>query len=218
MSPSNLWDVLSALAWPVVLAALLFFYRHKLTELVDAFTAKFQTASHIKLGTVELKGPLVDPSEEGGVSAGDGLPFDGNEYSRVRATKKDMDARDAIYDSTRSLMLAHRIRPSKNPGQKYDISIFLVRKFSKNQTTARFNDVDHVEYYLGKWFGGKAYGSKYVVRTSDNGFAMTTSAYGSPLCVAKIHFHDGTMAETSRYLDFEMAPVFGEREENGEKT
>lgn len=42
------------------------------------------------------------------------------------------------------------------------------------------------------------------MRTPDNGFAMTTSEYGSPLCVAKIHFHDGEVAENYRNLDFEI--------------
>jgi hypothetical protein len=33
--------------------------------------------------------------------------------------------------------------------------------------------------------------------------------YGSCLCVAEIEFHDGTTIEVDRYLDVEMAPLFG---------
>lgn len=204
MEGSNFWDVLSALAWPAAIAALFLFYRSNLTRLIDAFTSKFERAADIKLGSIELKGARLDPSPDAPEVA-----IDGNDYSREKASEADRSERDKLYNATRSLMLVHRIRPSEKKGQEFDISIFLVRKVSKDNTTARFNDVDYVEYYLGRWFGGKPHGSKFVVRTPDNGFAMTTSAFGSPLCVAKIHFHDGKVAETYRYLDFEMKEVFG---------
>lgn len=204
MEGSNFWDVLSAMAWPAAIAALFVFYRPNLTRLIDAFTAKFERAADIKLGSIELKGARLDPSPNAPEVA-----IDGNAYSREKASETDRSKRDKLYNSTRSLMLVHRIRPSAKQGQEFDISVFLVRKESEDNTTARFNDVDFVEYYLGRWFGGKPHGSKFVVRTPDNGFAMTTSAYGSPLCVAKIHFHDGEVAETYRYLDFEMQAVFG---------
>lgn len=204
MEGSNFWDVLSALAWPGAIAALFLFYRSHLTRLIDAFISKFERAADIKLGSIELKGARLDPSPEAPEVA-----IDGNRYSRVKAEETDRTERDKLYNATRSLMLVHRIRPSEKKGQEFDISIFLARKTSKDNTTAHFDDVDFVEYYLGRWFGGKPHGSKFVVRTPDNGFAMTTSAYGSPLCVAKIHFRDGTVAETYRYLDFEMKEVFG---------
>lgn len=204
---TNFWDVLSAFAWPGTLGILLIIYRSKLTQLVDAFTKKFERASEIKLGNIELKGPILDPTSTK-------VPLDGNDYSREAATSDDFKRRNDIYENTRSLMLAHRIRPSKKAGQKFDISVFLVRKTSKHSVTARLNDVDFVEYYFGGYFGEKPHGSKFIVRTSDNGFAVSTSAYGSPLCVAKIHFHDGVIAETYRYLDFEMESVFVQQNVN----
>ena len=105
-------------------------------------------------------------------------------------------------------MLTHRIRPSKKEGQEFDISIFLIRKPSKIIQSAKFKDVEYVEYYLGKYFGGKPRGAKFIVKNPSNGFAMTTSAYGPPLCIAKIHFRDGNIAETYRFLDFEMQGAF----------
>lgn len=204
MEGSNFWDVLSALAWPTAIAALFVFYRSNLTRLIDAFTSKFERSADIKIGNIELKGARLDPSPD----APD-VSIDGNDYSKIKATETERTQRDGQYNKTRSLMLVHRIRPSEKKGQEFDISIFLVRKTSKDNKTARFNDVDFVEYYLGRWFGDKPNGSKFVVRTPDNGFAMTTSAYGSPLCIAKIHFHDGEIVEAHRYLDFEMKEVFG---------
>ena len=204
MEGTNYWDVLTALAWPLAIAGLFVYYRSNLTQLIDAFTAKFEHAADIKIGNIELKGARLDPS-----SGAPDVSIDGNDYSKITATPADRAARDDQYNRTRSLMLVHRIRPSEKKGQAFDISIFLVRKTSKDNKTARFNDVDYVEYYLGRWFGDKPNGSRYVVRTSENGFAMTTSAFGSPLCIAKIHFHDGEVVETYRYLDFEMQEDFG---------
>ena len=203
MEGSNFWDVFSAFAWPITIAGIFLLYRSHLTRLIDAFTSKFERASDIRLGNIELKGALLDPSPD----ASD-IVIDSNDYSKVKATETERNERDELYKKTRSLMLVHRISPSEKEGQKFDISIFLNRKQSRENTTADFNDVDHVEYYLGHRFGGRPNGSKFVVKTPVNGFAMTTSAYGSPLCVAKIHFKDGHVAETYRYLDFEMAEVF----------
>lgn len=207
MTTSNFWDLLAAATWPAAIVLLLVFYRGHLSRLIEAFTEKFETATEVKLGTIELKSVVLDVGELPDVS------IEGNDYSRRAATQAERDARYDIYNKTRSLMLAHRIRPSPKKGQKFDISIFLVRKTSKHNTTGRFNDIAFVEYYLGHYFGQKPHGDTFVVRTPENGFAMTTSAYGSPLCVARIHFHDGEVAETSRYLDFEMAQVFGQSPE-----
>ena len=38
---------------------------------------------------------------------------------------------------------------------------------------------------------------------------MSAKMYGTFLCVATITFQDGTEVEVDRYLDVEMAPVFG---------
>ena len=200
------------MAWPILIGTVFFFYRPNLTRLIDAFTAKFENADDIKVGSIELKGARMDPTSDGQISIVGDVAIDGNDYATQAASLADRERRNELYDKTRSLMLAHRIRPSRKKGQTFDISIFLVRKSSKELTTARFQDVSYVEYYFGKMFGEKPNGGKFIVRTPDNGFAMTTSAYGSPLCVAKIHFQDGEVAETYRYLDFEMAEVFGSRD------
>jgi len=66
-----------------------------------------------------------------------------------------------------------------------------------------------VTYFFGdKWGKGK-YGSKFVVSSGNDQFAMTAQMYGSCLCVATIRFNDGIEIDVDRYLDVEMAPVFG---------
>ena len=57
--------------------------------------------------------------------------------------------------------------------------------------------------------GGGRHGSKFVVTSGNDQFAMTAQMYGSCLCLAEIEFHDGARVEIERYLDVEMAPVFG---------
>ena len=182
-----------------------------MTSLVDAFSNKFENASEIKVGSIELKGPIVDPSTNSFLNLDTNIPIEGNDYSKVKASVEEERARGQIYKDTRGLMLTHRIKPSKKKGQVFDISIFLIQKASKSNPPAKFQDVKFVEYYLGSMFGGGPNGSKFIVKETSNGFAMTTSAYGPPLCIAKIHFKDGEVAEASRFLDFEMQAVFGER-------
>ena len=181
MDGSNFWDVLAAFAWPAAFGALLVIYRSNFTQVIDALTVKFERASEIKFGSIELKGAVLDPSPDGDAPSENGIAIDGNDYSREKATPAEQHQRDEIYNKTRSLMLVHRIRPSQKKGQEFDISIFLARKTSKDFETARFSHIDYVEYYLGSFFGGKPRGSKFIVRAPDSGFAMTTSAYGSPL-------------------------------------
>ncbi len=208
MNGSNIYDLVSAFAWPAALILVAVIYKSKFSRLAEAFVQKFENAKDVKLGSIELKGPIVDPATSDFCDPNDNVPITGNGYEKIAASKEERESRDAAYRSTKNLMLAHRIRPSSKEKQKFDISLFLVRKESKHAKTASYKDVVFVEYYLGSYFGEKPNGSKYLVKNPDNGFAMTISAYGSPLCIATIHFVDGTITETSRFLDFEMGAVF----------
>ena len=89
--------------------------------------------------------------------------------------------------------------------------MFLTRKVRKGILNAEFSDVEAVEYYFGEHFGRREFGDIYHVTSPENGFAMTTSAYGEPLCVARILFKNGETGITSRYIDFEMSGAFSKR-------
>lgn len=198
---SNFWDFLVALSWPVGLLFVLCILNDDIKRIAKAFAFQLEKATELKLfGGLELKGPRVDPGP---------IEIPGNDVVRTRADPQKYQDRNLLYNNTRHLMLVHRIRPSTVLGQEFDISVFLVRKTRRGYDTAEFHDVKFVEYYFGEYFGKKPHGDIYRVSKPENGFAMTTSAYGGALCVATIFFTDGQTAKASRFLDFEMSGAFG---------
>lgn len=74
-------------------------------------------AADTKLGSIELKGARLYSSPDEPEVA-----IDGNHYSREKAGEADRSGRDKLYNTTRSLMLVHRIRPSEKTGQEFDTS------------------------------------------------------------------------------------------------
>lgn len=199
---SNHWDFLSSLAWPVTISLMLLLFFGNIGRVLTALANQLEKATELKLfGSLELKGPRVDPGAAE-------IEIEGNIVTKRKATEEEFNKRNNIYDSSRHLMLVHRIKPSTVPGQKFDISVFLSRKVRKGKQAAEFQEVEYVEYYFGEYFGRKPHGDVYTVKNSENGFAMTTSSYGGAICVATIRFKDGHVAIVSRFIDFEMQGAF----------
>jgi hypothetical protein len=201
----NIWTFASALAWPIAIAGGAWIYKDMLSDISSSLVLKFKSATKVKIGALELEGeyfpPKGEPRKIGNLA--------GNGRWEFPADKDDLSDREKMYSSSRYLMLCHKIAPSNSRGQKYDISVFLVRKSRRNtEPAAKFEDVESVTYYIGKFFGEGENGSKFVVSESANGFAMKTSAYGEPLCVAQIKFKDGGTSQQYRFLDFSMGEVF----------
>ena len=196
----NIWSLLSALPWPVAVVGIAYNFRKQLSEIAESLVEKFKRATKVKIGALELEGQYFDPKGS--------AKIDGNIRSEIAASKEENDQRENIYKNSRYLMLAHKIAPSLEKGQKFDVSIFLVRKTRSGVNAANFDDVEEVSYYLGSYFGQSKYGSKFVIRDPTNGFAMKTSAYGQALCIAEIKFRDGKKAEQYRFLDFSMGEIF----------
>lgn len=204
---SNAWDAIVGLAWPFLIGGTVWWFRDEIRRVLVAISEKLESASELKLGGLELKGPPTDKFQE--------LEFSGGrDYRREAATEQDELHRQRVYEDSRYFMLTHRIRPSKVKGQEFDISIYITKKVAARvDRYSRYElvDIDRVEYYFGRYFGDKPHGSKFVVRNATDGFAITTSSYGPPLCVANVFFKDGHTCELSRYLDFEMRSVFPRR-------
>ncbi len=204
---SNAWDAIVGLAWPFLIGGSVWWFRDEIRHLLNALSEKLESASELKLGGLELKGPPTDKFQE--------LEFSGGrDYKREVATEQDERDRQQVYKDSRYFMLTHRIRPSKVKGQEFDISIYLTKKITERvDQHSRYElvDIEKVEYYLGRFFGDKPHGSKFVVRNAKDGFAITTSSYGPPLCIAHVTFKDGHRCELRRYLDFEMRSVFPRR-------
>ena len=114
------------------------------------------------------------------------------------------DTREAIYDNTNDLMLAHEYRRSQEPGQVFDIFIYLVRHESNTTEPATFgfDEVDYVEFYFGDGWDNQV----FTVKNTGGSLGIRTHAFGVFLAICRINFKDGRDPEVIyRYIDFEMA-------------
>ncbi len=175
--------------------------RPQLRQLVDALTQRIEAGSSFKAGPLEV-GELrkldyvapaeVEPPAQLAATPPKALP-PGPQLAVDWATE-----RDELYRACRGVFLAHLISPSEEPGQRFDIFIFLVRHKSDD-----FSDVDSAEFFFGHYWGNR------VFREANEGgpIGVSTAAYGPFLCTCRVHFRDGHTALMSRYIDFEMERV-----------
>jgi len=187
------WNSLPTLIWAAALVLALLVFRRELQLFFQMLNRRIRLGASLKLGSVEIGQAYVDPSQ-GTVSGG-----------FVRVARKDSDGRrhaerENYYQPNRLLMLVHRIVPSDQPRQLYDILIYLVPHPTSDATLA---GVKRVEYYFGKSWGQNIFASE----DRAHGFAIATSAYGPFVCTAEIHFSDEHVAMVSRYIDFEMGAL-----------
>jgi hypothetical protein len=107
-------------------------------------------------------------------------------------------ARSGIYQENREVFLAHVIEPSRRPGQRFDISIFLVE-----HEPGRLDQVQQAEFFMGRWWGNR------IIKVENRGalIGFSTAAYGAFLCTCRVTFRDGYQCLLSRYIDFEMEQI-----------
>lgn len=103
--------------------------------------------------------------------------------------------RDGVYSANHGLFLVHTLSPSRTPGQRFDIFIY-VRKHKAPDTP----EIAFAEFFLGKYWGNT------VFRVANKGglVGLATSAYGEFLCVCRVTLNDkdGTQLMLDRYVDF----------------
>jgi hypothetical protein len=108
--------------------------------------------------------------------------------------------RNAVYADHRNVFLTHIIRPSSRPGQTFDVFIYLIRHKSED-----LSDIRVAEFFLGPYWENKVFPA-----VESNGFiGISTSAYGTFLCICRVTFKDGTHLYLDRYIDFEMQRTGG---------
>jgi hypothetical protein len=109
--------------------------------------------------------------------------------------------REALYSDSRRLFIVHILTPSKKPGQKFDVFIY-VRRHRDEPT----NDVASAEFYCGRHWGNKVFrGTR-----EGNVLGIRTSAYGEFLCTCLVTFEDGHQTILHRYVDFEMGRLLAQ--------
>jgi hypothetical protein len=102
--------------------------------------------------------------------------------------------RNGIKEKNRKVFLAHVIEPTKEPDQLFDVYIYLVRHGSDDLA-----DVRHAEFFLGPYWDNRVFPA-----VAQNGFiGISTSAYGTFLCICRVTFDDGHEIYLDRYIDFE---------------
>lgn len=175
--PSLLWVLLAALA--------VYYFRAHLRRIAEAVVVRLESGANVKVGPFELSAIRV--KDDGRTALGSSVvSFQDNERALVRRRK---------YEKYSNFFIAHRLFPSEESGQTYDIWIYVVAHKSD------LGDIGKVEYFFGEAWGNKVFVS------SDRGkrFGVLASAYGSGfLCLARIHKASGGCIDTWRYVDFEQ--------------
>jgi hypothetical protein len=102
--------------------------------------------------------------------------------------------RNGIYTANGDVFLTHVVRPSKKPGQEFDVFIYLMRHNSTD-----LQDVQLAEFFMGKYWGNRVFPA-----VPRNGFiGIATAAYGTFLCLCRVTFTSGESIYLHRYIDFE---------------
>jgi hypothetical protein len=121
-------------------------------------------------------------------------------HNSTKLDRESWDEREKrrckFYEINRGLFLVHTWRPSREPGQVADIVIYVAQHSQGPLTRGTIKSVD---YHLGPKF------FKHTVVKSDssNQFRLEVSAYAPMLCLALVHFDDGSPTlELQRYVDF----------------
>jgi hypothetical protein len=116
-------------------------------------------------------------------------------------TPDDWNARrNAVYADQRGVFLTHIIKPSAKPGQTFDVCIYLIRHKSED-----LSDIRVAEFFLGPYWENKVFPAIW----QDGFIGISTSAYGTFLCICRVTFSDGTQVYLERYIDFEMQRTGG---------
>ncbi len=110
------------------------------------------------------------------------------------------DRRERAYSEARNIVLVHTLRPSDEPGQRFDVFVYLVAH--KDGDIA---DVEKAEFYFGKHWGDRVFKG---TRIDSGQIGVRTAAYGPFLCVCKVTFTNKKSVFLNRYIDFEMGEVF----------
>lgn len=179
MFPSLLW---------VVFAMCAFLYLHEpIYDFTLSVAARIKAGAQAEIGPLKLEAIKISPE-------GENAPTSSITISVDKSLPSLKDKRADIYKKNQNYFVAHRLYPSKEAGQTYDIWIYLV-PHKKN-----LEDVKSASYY----FGDSAWKNK-LFTSDDRGksFGIVVSAYGPMLAYVIIELKNGDKIETWSYIDFE---------------
>ena len=173
--PGILWVLFAAVAFWLLYSPI--------EDLARAVAARVKAGAAAEFGPVKLE--AIKISRES-------LSAPSLEITSARHPELESERRE-IYRKNHNLFVAHRLFPSRDEGQTYDIWIYLV----PHKTS--LDDVRSARYYLGPAWGENAFTS------TDRGksFGIVVSAYGPVLALIEIELNSGEKISTWAYIDFE---------------
>jgi hypothetical protein len=193
----------SSLIWPLIFIVIAWLLRDRMRELLQLAINRIENASEIEIGNLKLRGAIISRQ-------GDVIKTNNERINVSTANKDDLIKRNRAYSDSRNIFLVHTIKPSEPKEYVHDLRVFDVSIYvTSHKNRGRMNDIKKVTYYLGDKWGKGEFGSLFVIENGNDSFAFSAQMYGACVCLAMIEFHDGSTHETFRYLDVEMAPVYG---------
>lgn len=174
--PSLLWIVCAILAFIV-------FYT-PIKDITYAVAERIKLGAKAEIGPLKLEAIKVSPTTLSAPSPSLSVSVDPSLAEK----------REAIYKDNQNFFISHRLYPSKERGQTYDIWIYVV---------PHKKDLDSIKS-ASYYFGDAAWGNR-VFTSLDRGksFGVVVSAYGPMLAYVTIELKDGSTIETWSYIDFE---------------
>ena len=130
--------LLQTLAWVLLIVVVLVAFRREFRDFAESIRRRVDTGSPFELGVGQVASvklgelqqlPRVEPTEPGRQLPDPTAEAAVEHWSRVR---------DEIKNQSREVYLAHIIKPSAIPGQRYDVYVFLVG--SRTPTSPRWSE------------------------------------------------------------------------------
>lgn len=129
----------------------------------------------------------------------------GSEAVKASSAAPWQSERRREYERADLHFLVHAYKPSKQPGQKVDVFVYLVRHQadSIHPVKTGLPEIRQVEFYFGPAWRNEIF---TVVNNGSNVLGFRTHAYGNFLATARMTFADPNKQPVTlhRYLDFEM--------------
>lgn len=202
--PDQFWSALPGILWWGLALILLVIFFKDFKLLVKSLTYRIRAGAAVKFASFEVGPVFVIPSENATKISPHSpikvVGVDDGEFSRQRSVFRDrIEDPIMISSSSRNLFIVHKIAPSRDPDQLYDVRIYIIPSLRYGT----LEGVRHVDYYFGNYWGRKIFRSAQ----RESAFLITTSAYAPFSCTAKISFNDDSFSYIHRLVDFEMGTI-----------
>jgi hypothetical protein len=193
--------VISTFLWVALIAVGYLLLGDKVQEFVGVITDRFRKGAGGKIGPLEVEQDLT--------SAGSQDPANSKHAEKARELADAphwTQERIKIGKSQRGVHLAHVVLPTDEPGQKFELLVYLVPGAERESRYGKPDDLGDValaEFFLGHMWGNKVTPVRWTPGRRYLG--IRTTAYAPAICLCRVTFTgSGETVLLSRFLDFEM--------------